>query len=63
MRYIESSPAERERALEFFLARNESYGRMTAAMDRKPNVFSQAAVRLGRVPQNYEPCGEPVAEE
>lgn len=60
MRYVESSPAEREQALELFLARNESYGRMTAAMDRKPNVFSRAAVRLGRAPQDYKPLGNKV---
>jgi hypothetical protein len=58
MRHIDSSPAEREKALEFALAQVDAYGRMTVALNRKPNVFSQAAVRLGRVPQDYKPLGE-----
>jgi len=44
-------------AVQTAIAQNESYGRMTAKMDRERNLFTQVSVRLGRVSRDYLPCG------
>ena len=46
-----------DKAVEMALAQNESYGRMIAALDREPNIFTAAAIRLGRVAPDYKVCG------
>jgi hypothetical protein len=60
---LEDREADRQKALDAFLNQNEKSAKVLDKLNNKPNPFSVAAKRMGRVSKDYKPVGVPVREK